>query len=72
MKVVLAWQRLASPCAVPTLLRNEVLKKTLKSQVNPKDGGTYLCLANYADSPLKAEVEVSVFSEYLRCYAVHM
>ena len=38
--------------------------KNTKYQVSPEDGGTYLCLATYADSPFKAEVEVSVFSEY--------
>ena len=42
----------------------KIQKVKYKYQVSPGDGGTYLCLATYADSPFKAEVEVSVFSEY--------
>ena len=38
------------------------------TQVSPGDGGVYLCLATYEDKPLKAEVDVSVFSKYSTSY----
>ena len=40
------------------------MENKIEKSVNPRDGGTYLCLAKYADSPFKAEVEVSVFSKW--------
>ena len=38
------------------------------TQVSPGDGGVYLCLATYEDKPLKAEVDVSVFSKFSTSY----
>ena len=42
------------------------------TQVSPGDGGVYLCLATYEDKPLKAEVDVSVFSKYSTSYIINV